>query len=356
MKLFVMTMYLLLAPLVIGIRADDADQEAKGLRDTLGAQMVSIGTAAEPNPIRTDPMYAEILARDFNMLATENAFKMGLMRPTEDSYRFEDTDFLVDFAEMNGMDVRGHTLIWHQQLPDWLSNGTYTREELLTIMEEHVTTVVSRYRGRVDAWDVVNEAVEGDGSLRQSIFLQTIGPEYIEYAFRWAAAADPEARLFYNDFGADGLGVKSEGVYRLMESLLAKRVPVHGIGLQMHTTIGDTPDPEDVRRNMDRLAQLGLEIHVTEMDVRLNDEMGDLDTQLQLQAQTYRSIAEVCIQHPACTAFVTWGFSDSNYARAGRPDTPLLFDANYVPKPAYWALADLFASPVLMQCSGQPCR
>ena len=136
------------------------------------------------------------------------------------------------------------------QLPAWLTEGTWTRDELIAIIREHITTVVGHYRGRVAAWDVVNEGVGDDGSLRDTIWLRGIGPEYIDMAFRWAHEADPDALLFYNDYAGEGLGTKSDAIYALVQGLLERGVPINGVGLQMHVSLRWSPQPQDVAANM----------------------------------------------------------------------------------------------------------
>ncbi len=273
------------------------------------------------------------------MLTPENAMKFGPLRPGQDRYSFSDADSIVDFAETHGMPVRGHTLAWHNQLPTWLTGGTWTRDELTKILQEHITTVVGHYRGRVMAWDVVNEAIGDDGSLRSTIWSQTIGPEYIEMAFRWAHEADPDALLFYNDYGGEGLGRKSDAIYTLVQDLVQRGVPIHGVGLQMHVSLDQYPDPGDVAANMERLSALGLEVHITEIDVRIKEPV--TEEKLEMQAHIYQDMLQVCLSAQGCNAFVLWGFTDrhswiphffSGYS-AG-----LIFDEAYQPKPAYYAL------------------
>ena len=150
------------------------------------ARGLLIGTAVEPNHILYEPVYAEVLSREFGMLTTENALKFGPVHPAPDRYDWRGADAIVEFAEEHDMLVRGHTLVWHRQLPAWVKDGDWTREELMEVLREHITTVVGRYKGRIVAWDVVNEAVEGNGELRDTIWLRVIGPEYFELAFRWA--------------------------------------------------------------------------------------------------------------------------------------------------------------------------
>jgi endo-1,4-beta-xylanase len=308
----------------------------KSLRDLAAGRGILIGTAVEPLPVRADPDYAPLLTREFNLLTTENVLKMGPLRPDITTYYFEEADFLVDFAESNGMKVRGHTLVWHNQLPEWMTDRTYTTSEMTWIVNDHITTVVERYRGRIWAWDVVNEAVLDDGSLRPNVFLQTMGPDYIEKAFEWAHAADPDALLFYNDFGAEALNAKSDAIYAMVKDFVERGVPIDGVGLQMHVDVNSPPNPADVASNIMRLSALGLQVQITEMDVRTSGDPSEAER----QAQIYAAMLEICLEAPACTAFETWGFTDK-YTWLGTQTAPLLFDPLYDPKPAYFALLDV---------------
>jgi endo-1,4-beta-xylanase len=316
------------------------------LRSLAQARDIEVGAAVAADPLRDEPLYADTLAREFSMLTPENAVKFEPVHPEPDRYDFSDADFIVDFAEAHGMRVRGHTLVWHNQLPGWLTEGTWTRDELIDVLREHIMTVVGHYRGRVAAWDVVNEAVADDGSLRDTIWLRGIGPDYIDMAFHWAHEADPDALLFYNDYAAEGLGPKSDAVYALVQGLLERGAPINGVGLQMHVSLGSPPDPEAVAANMARLGALGLQVHVTEMDVRTQDGTGTPDERLAAQAGVYRAVMDVCLSSGDCKAFVTWGFSDRHSwipGHTGNPDAPLLFDESYRPKPAYYAIMDALA-------------
>ncbi|MEM2167923.1 MAG: endo-1,4-beta-xylanase [Candidatus Bathyarchaeia archaeon] len=300
---------------------------------------IYIGAAVERGLLNI-PDYAQILKREFNILTTENALKFGPVHPQPNTYSFGDADYIINFAESNRMKVRGHTLVWHHQLPDWVTQGKYAREEWINILREHIMTVVGRYRGRIYAWDVVNEAIDDSGILRDTVWLRNIGPEYIEMAFRWAHEADPQALLFYNDYGAEGLNAKSDAIYNLVKGLLEKGVPIHGVGLQMHTSLENPPSPEEVAANIKRLNELGLEVHITEMDVRI--KMPAKWEDLIKQAEIYRDILRVCLSADNCKAFVMWGFTDkyswipgsfSGYGAA------LIFDESYMPKPAYYYIA-----------------
>jgi endo-1,4-beta-xylanase len=315
------------------------------LRELAEARGVAIGAAVAPGPLRCEPAYAGALGHEFNILTTENAMKFGPIHPEPDRYSFDDADAIVDFAEAHDMLVRGHTLVWHQQLPSWVEEGQWTREELMEVLHEHITTVVGRYRGRVDAWDVVNEAIES-GGLRNTVWQRVIGPEYIELAFRWAHEADPDALLFYNDYACEELCSKSDAIYSLVKNLVDQGIPIHGVGLQTHISVVGPPDPQSVAQNIRRFNELGLDVHITELDVRMRGEPAD--RQLERQADIYRDLMKVCLSADRCTAFVMWGFTDrhswipASHAGWG---SALIFDEAYRPKPAYDALRDALATP-----------
>ena len=311
------------------------------LRSLAQKQGIGLGTAVLMEPFRNDSTYRTVLAREFNILTPEYDMKFQPLHPERDRYDFGAADALVTFAKANQMQVRGHTLVWHESLPDWLTKGEWTREELMDILRQHIYTVVGHYRGQLVAWDVVNEAVAGKNSLRDTIWQRVIGPEYIEMAFRWAHEADPQARLFYNDYGGEELGEKSDAIYALVKDLRQRNVPIHGIGLQMHRSIKNPPNPEAVAANIKRLGELGLEVQITEMDVKIADGTGTMEQRLAAQADVYRNMMRVCLAHQKCTAFVLWGVND-RYSWIPRylkqPDSPLIFDESSRPKPAYNAL------------------
>lgn len=318
-------------------------QTSVSLKQLAQQHGIQIGTAVLAEPLRTQPQYVATIRREFNLLTPETAMKMSVLRPTRETFNFTDADFIVDFAQANDMQVRGHPLVWHNQLPQWLEQGTFSRDELIEILQEHITTLVGRYQGRVAIWDVVNEAVNEDGTLRDNLWLRVIGPEYIEYAFQWAHKADPVARLFYNDFDSEGLNTKSDAIYQLVSDLKARGVPIHGVGLQMHVSIDEPPEGNAVTANMQRLEALGLDVEITEMDVQTWQSSLSIEDKQWQQAEIYSDMANACVAVNACTAFITWGFTDQ-YTWITDPtgvrDMTLLFDNHYSPKPAYFALVN----------------
>lgn len=323
----------------------DRDRSSAGLRKLADACGVRLGCAVSARGLDADPAYRETLASAFNLVTPENALKFGPLRPTPDTFSFGEADAIVAFAQEQRMEVRGHTLLWHKMNPSWLKPENFTRGELAAVLERHIKRVVTHYKGVIRTWDVVNEAIGGTGTLRPSPWLEGLGPEYVTQAFRWAHEADPGARLFYNDYGADGLNRKSDAIHAFLEELVAENVPIHGVGLQMHVTLGSEPAKKDVAANMARFAELGLEVQVTEMDVACIGR--PTRKMLRRQARVYEEMLEAVLGCDSATAFIVWGLTDAHswipYTFPGK-GWPLLFDEEYQPKPAYWAVRDALAS------------
>jgi endo-1,4-beta-xylanase len=313
------------------------------LRSLAVTHNIFIGSAVGVNYL-ANPLYAQTLSREFDILTPENAMKWDTIHPSPNQYNFGDADLIVSFAEAHNMSVRGHTLVWYQQLPTWITQGSFTREQWMEILHDHITMVVGHFKGEIYAWDVVNEAIADDGSLRNTVWLQGIGSDYIKLAFQWAHKADPQALLFYNDYSAEGSGVKSDAVYNLVKNLTESGVPINGVGLQMHLSLDSPPAMKDVAANIKRLNDLGLDVQVTEMDVRVRTPATAND--LIQQANIYRDVLEVCLSANKCTAFVMWEFTDlyswipNSFPGYG---SATIFDDLYNPKPAYYTLLSTLA-------------
>lgn len=315
------------------------------LRSVAEARGVYIGVSTGSGYFE-DPRYTELLKREFDLITTENALKFEPVHPERERYDFADADAIVAFAEAHHLRVRGHTLVWQNQLPTWLTAGTWTRQELMDILKEHIYTVVGRYRGRIYAWDVVNEGMGDDARLFENFWYQGIGPDYIDLAFQWAHEADPNALLFFNEHNSEGLNAKSEAVYAYLQELLRRGVPVDGVGLEMHYGVGWGPKADALAYNIRRLGELGLQVHLTEVDfrIKLPGEGQPADAAaLAKQAERYRGAMQACLSAPNCTAFVLWGLTDAHsWIPYFYPDwgAALIFDEDYAPKPAYHALLE----------------
>jgi endo-1,4-beta-xylanase len=351
---------------------------------------VPLGSAVRLASLRGDTRYRDTFLREFSSMTPENELKFDALQPRRGHYDFAAADELVRFAEQHGKAVRGHTLIWGQQLPLWLvdhgatdrlglrlppialphlpgplgtllSNTTtlltgWRRDDLMAVMKDHIRTVMRHFAGEIGEWDVVNEPMAEDGTLAPTVWRRFIGPDYIEQALRAARTADPKAKLFINDFAVETPTRKLDGLVKLARDLLARGVPLDGIGLQMHTHIAGAPDQATLESTMRRFADMGLEVQITEMDVGTSLLDVSRADRLQQQALAYGAAARACNAVPACTRFTTWGFTDAvSWLSAG--ESGLLFDRRYRPKPAYAAVRGAFASgPVVRSQSRQPTR
>jgi endo-1,4-beta-xylanase len=255
--------------------------EADPLRDAATTAGRLVGAAVQAGYLG-DPRYSAVLSRHFNYLTAEYEMKWGSTGQSPGAENYGAGDAIASYAQSRNMQLKGHALIWHGSTPAYLSG--LSAADFRIAFEQHIRATADHYRGRVLAWDVVNEAIADDGSgLRDTIFRQKLGDDYIADAFRLAREADPSALLFYNDYGGEGSGSKSNRIYELVKGLLAQRVPIDGVGLQMHVTATGRPSDGSLAANMRRLADLGLLVNISEMDVRIRDVPGS--TQARLDAQ-----------------------------------------------------------------------
>lgn len=318
------------------------DHKARDLRDLAHKTGIRIGSAVDVASLRAEPDYKKVLNREFTHVTAENAMKWESIEPERGVFTWEDADAVVENARRNGQKVRGHTLIWHNQLPAWLTNGvedgSIGPDELRNILRDHIFTQVGRYKGKIRAWDVANEIVDDDGNLRESIWLQHLGPGYIADAFRWARQADPHAKLYLNDYNVEWNTAKIDRYLALIKELKAQRVPIDGFGFQGHLGI-QYDYPADWANVMRRFADLGLEIAVTEMDVRM--VLPVTPEKLATQAEYYSRALSDCLSVKACREFTVWGYTDRH---SWVPDwfegegAACIMDENLRPKPAYNAL------------------
>ena len=329
-----------------------------------------VGAALNPDQFyEEDTLGAALVKKHFNAVTPENVMKWGLIHPEPDRYDFEAADRFVEFGEANGMLIVGHTLVWHYQTPPWVfedeEGNALGREALLARMRDHIHAVVGRYEGRVDGWDVVNEALAEDGTMRRSPWLEIIGEDYVAKAFQFAHEADPEAALYYNDYALED-APKREGALALLRSLQAQGLPVAGIGLQGHNTL-DWPTLAQQDSTLAAFAELGLDVMITELDVDVlppASAYGDLDVRQDTAlwatldpypealpdsvqralARRYADLFGVYLRHrDAITRVTFWGVRDGDSWRnywpvRGRTNYPLLFNREGEPKPAFHAV------------------
>jgi endo-1,4-beta-xylanase len=327
----------------------------KGLKDYY-QKYFPIGVAVAPRNL--NGAEAQLILKQFNSITPENAMKMGPIHPREDQYNWRDADSIVNFAQKNCIRVRGHNLCWHQQTPDWMfkdSNGKQvTKEVLLKRLHDHIFTVVKRYKGKIYAWDVVNEAIDDDSTkfLRNSPWYQICGEDFIVKAFEYAHEADPKAVLFYNEYNTER-PEKMERLYKLLKKLVDAKVPVQAVGLQAHWSLQE-PSASELRTTIEKFASLGLRIQITELDISIYPwekerrelrpgEKGEYTPELeQKQIAKYKEVFQVLRNYKKVITGVTfWNISDRDtwldlYPVPGRKNYPLLFDANLQPKKAYF--------------------
>jgi endo-1,4-beta-xylanase len=317
----------------------------------------TIGVAVSPYALKTDE--ASLIRDHFNSITAENAMKSGPIHPKEDQYHWKDADSIAAFAKRNGFKMRGHTLVWHNQTPDWLfkdnQGNPVTKEVLLQRLKEHIHAVVSRYKGTIYAWDVLNEAISDKPGeyLRKSPWLDICGEEFIAKAFQFAHEADPNALLFYNDYNEIDLS-KREKIIRLVTSLKNSGVPIHGIGLQGHWAINE-PGREQLENTLRDFSKTGLQLQITELDIsvypkehnrrerRAEDDNTAYSSERQKkQEEVYQMCFELFRKYKGNITSVTfWNISDrsswlDDFPVRGRKDYPLLFDKDLKPKSAYY--------------------
>ncbi len=316
--------------------------EPDPLRDAASAAGKLVGAAVQSSYLN-DPRYNAVLSRHFNYLTAEYQMKWDPIERVKGVEDFSGGDAIAGYAAAQGMKLKGHALIWHGAVPGWVN--ALSPDDLRSAVARHIQSVASHFRGQVFAWDVVNEAVADDGSgLRDTVFQQKLGDGYIAEAFRLAHDADPQALLFYNDYGGEDLNGKSDRIYDLVRELVQQGVPIDGVGLQMHISAAGPPDTMSVAMNMSRLAALGLRVNISEMDVRTRDVPGPSATKLDVQKSVYHSIVAVCVNEPRCHAITFWGFTDAHswIDSFFGSDDPLLFNEQYGPKPAFYGVLDAF--------------
>jgi endo-1,4-beta-xylanase len=313
------------------------------LRQHAAARGKFIGTALATGPLANESQYRTIAAGEFNQVTAENAMKWESTEPNQNQFTFSGADAVVNFAAQNGQQVHGHTLVWHSQTPGWVQGLGATA--MRQAMQNHISRVVGRYADNpaVVSWDVVNEVFEENGSMRPSFWYNTLGQSFIADAFRYARAADPDARLCINDYNVEGINAKSTAMYNLVRSLRQQNVPVDCVGFQGHLAI-QYGFPGQLQQNLQRFADLGVQVRITELDVRMNTprDSGKDAT----QAAYYRDVVNACLAVTACAGVTIWGFTDRHSWVPGTfpgQGAALIYDENYQRKPSYTAVHDALA-------------
>ncbi|WP_342645333.1 endo-1,4-beta-xylanase [Mucilaginibacter sp. CSA2-8R] len=330
----------------------------KGLKDYY-KKYFPIGVAVTPRELKSEE--GKLIVKEFNSITAENAMKMAPLHPEENRYYWNDADSIMAFAQRNHIKVRGHNLCWHAQAPAWMfkdsAGNDVSKEVLLKRLKDHITTVASRYKGKIYAWDVVNEAIADDTTfLRKSKWSQITGQDFIAKAFEYAHAADPKAALFYNDYNTEQ-PAKREKIYKLLKGLLDAGVPINGVGLQAHWSVNN-PSREELEKSIQMFSSLGLQIQFTELDISvysgrqggqlINGQQQQVKSEFtpemeQQQLEKYKMVFEVFRKYRKNITGVTfWNVSD-RYTwlnGRGRKNYPLLFNADLQPKKAYWEVVN----------------
>lgn len=308
------------------------------------------GAAVSNGLLRNRVAYRETVIKECNSITSENAMKFAQLHPGENTYTFDEADYLVNFAEQNGMRVHGHTLIWHKNPPAWVQNFQGDAAAWDQLLKTHIQTVVGRYKGRIKSWDVVNEAISDNGGVlrtTESIWYQKLGEAFIEKSFIYAHEADPDALLFYNDYGHEFGPTKRTAIINLVNKLKDKGVPIHGIGLQMHTNSNQSN--QNLADAINTASATGLKVHIAELDIAMNPgNIQDLVYSAglaQQQKAKYEFVVKTFNAIPKNQQYgiTTWNVGDADTWIRGeynRPDWPLPFNDNYERKAAYQGILD----------------
>lgn len=313
------------------------------LRELAQSKGIQIGAAVNPSLLTNDSVYKKILAQEFNTIVCENHMKWKYLQPERNNFTFNTADSMVNFAIKNSMKIRGHVFVWHHPGPNpaWVASET-NRDSLLKKMEQHITTVMKHYKGKVYEWDIVNEAFDDAAKplLRNSFWKNVIGPSFIDSAFTYARRADSSCLLFYNDYSIEHINAKSDSLYAFVKKMKERNVPIDGIGFQCHYLLNQL-DTASFAKNIKRFKALGLKVSITEVDIAINLPL--TPEKLQAQKVEYKNLMLMAMRENI-TTFLLWGFTDKaswipqfyNYTKGGA----LIYDSLYQPKPSYYGLQE----------------
>jgi endo-1,4-beta-xylanase len=321
------------------------------LREMAKRAGIYFGGAVRHTPLGNDPEYGKAVARECNIIVAENAFKWFMTQPMRGRWKYEKSDLIADFAAEHQMKLRGHTFVWYRQ-PKWVDDALAANpKDAEQLMRDHIMNLGGHYRGKVIAWDVVNEAIEPrygrkDG-LRKSPWLDALGPQYIDMAFRFAAEADPKAKLVYNDYGGEFYGKQSPAILELVRGMKKRGVPLHGVGIQAHLRTANAFDAAQLRRFCKEVKGMGLELHITELDITDKELPDDAALRDQKGADRTRQFFDTVLEEIKPTQILTWGLTDKhtwlgdNAKPGARRPSSLPLDANYQRKLMWRVLYDV---------------
>ncbi|PVF98621.1 putative endo-1,4-beta-xylanase [Serendipita vermifera] len=311
-------------------------RDPKGLDALAQRKNRYFGVAYDVNHI-PDTNYTQLVLAQFGQITAENSLKWETTEPQRGVFNFTNGDIVVKTAQKNRMSFRAHVLVWHSQLPAWVTAGNFTKSELTDVMKNHIKGVAGHFKGIPYTWDVVNEVFNEDGTWRSTVFYNTIGPEFVDIAFKTARQVDPHAMLAINDYNIDGAGPKSTAMINLVKSARNRGIPIDQIGAQAHLVVGTLPTT--IKENWQAFADTGAWVAITEIDIRMPTP--PTPESLAQQAADYKYVVESCLAVRRCVGLTVWGASDK-YSWV--PDVfegegaPLPWDENLAPKPAYTAI------------------
>jgi len=317
------------------------------LRTIAAKAGLRVGVAVNTDQLADSAEYAKLVGQQFSTVTPENVMKWDATEPKLGTYDWTAADQLVAYAQQHDQLVRGHNLVWYQQLPAWLTAAapSMSADQLRQVLKDHITAEVTHFKGKIWQWDVVNEAFDDTGQLRDDIFLEKLGPGYIADAFRWAHAADPDAKLFLNDYGIEDAGMKSTAELQFVQDLKSQGVPIDGVGFETH--VDSTYAEPDLETELMRFAQAGFDVAVTEADVRAQTPI-DAD-QVKTQSGIFADTVSACLDVPQCISYTIWGLDDKDsWVPSTFPGTggATLYDEDLKPKPQFAAVQKALARGV----------
>ncbi|KAJ4423603.1 hypothetical protein N0V82_001770 [Gnomoniopsis sp. IMI 355080] len=312
-----------------------------------GAGLLYFGTAVD-NPSLSNSAYTAIAfnSSEFGQITPANGQKWDSVEPSQNTFNYANGDAITTKAQAAGQILRCHNLVWYNQLPSWVSGGSWTTSTLQSVITTHITNEVTHYKGKCYAWDVVNEALDDSGNYRTDVFYNILGTSYIPFAFNAAAAADPSAKLYYNDYNIEYAGAKLTAAINIVKGIQSAGVKIDGVGLQGHFIVGSTPSKASLISALQSFTALGVEVAYTELDVRQSSVPASASAQQQ-QATDYVTVVSACLSVKDCVGVTVWDFDDqyswvpSTFSGSGEAD---LWSSNLVKKPAYTSIASFLKS------------
>ncbi|KAK4153786.1 glycoside hydrolase superfamily [Chaetomidium leptoderma] len=329
----------LLAPATVSAQLNDL---------AVAAGLKYFGTALGEGTINSDSQYAAILndKREFGQLVPENGQKWDSTEPSRGQFNYNQGDITANQAKRNGQGLRCHTMVWYSQLPNWVSSGSWTKATLTSVMETHINNVMGHYKGQCYAWDVVNEAISDDGQWRNSVFLRTFSTDYLPLSFNLAKKADPNTKLYYNDYNLEYNQAKTDRAVELVKIVQAAGAPIDGVGFQGHLIVGSTPSRANLATTLKRFTALGVEVAYTELDIRHASLPASSSAQV-TQGNDFANVVGSCVDVAGCVGVTVWGFTDKHSWVPGTfpgEGDALIYDSNYRKKAAWTSISSVLAA------------